>query len=201
MTDRDSETNAADALRARGITDPERLVSSTDPTLILAHCEWWDQQKNAKPGLLVWRIRTAAAGLEKAIDGPPPGSKRAAMRATFAEIVQHYPEGSIPESHRMMAKRRWPDDEEECAGAMVVVEEPTFPSLVVRCDGCGFEAAYPFKALAAGVLPPRPPVDPRPVPGPQPQVPREQWRRPADRPATRDLYPAQMDARSLRWRR
>ena len=204
MTSSRSSTSTVDLLRARGITNPEQLASSTTDEQIIASCDWYDKQANAKPGLLVWRIRSGGGVDEKTDDGPKPGAKRQEQRAAFAEIVQHFPEGSVTESHKRLQRRR--DHEEDCDGLLVVVEPPDFPFIVVRCDGCGFEASYPFKALAAGVyeftkpgaaavLPARPPVESRPVPDPQPAVPAHQHR------PTRDGGPRRLDERSLRWRR
>jgi hypothetical protein len=194
MTDRSSSsistTDAIEAMRARGIDNAESLVSSTSPERIVASCKVWDSKKNVTAGLLAKMVRDGGSD-------PEPAPK-ASPRDRFAHLVQHYSEGSVAESHKRLQRRS--DYDEDCDGLLIVVEEPAFPSLVVRCDGCGFEAAYPFKALASGILHDPPPVGPRPVPDPQPMVPREQWRRPADRPATRDLYPAQPE-RSFRWGR
>jgi hypothetical protein len=192
MTDRNSSsistTDAIEALRARGIDNAASLVSSTSPERIVASCKVWDTKKNVTAGLLAKMVRDGGSD-------PEPAPK-ASPRDRFAQLVQHYSQGSVTESHKRLQRRR--DYDEDCDGLLIVVEEPAFPSLTVRCNGCGYEAAYPFKALAS--LPGRPPVDPRPVPDPQPMVPREQWRRPADRPSTRDLHPVQPE-RSFRWGR
>lgn len=176
MTDKSnsttSVTDAVNALRARGVTNPEQVASSTSPEQIISTCKWWDQQTDAKPGLLVWKLR--AGGVEKTNDGPEPGSKRAEMRATFDEIAGRFPEGSVTESHKRLQRRKGYD--EDCEGVLIVVDA-IFPSLAVRCDGCGFEVAYPFRSMLS-VLPDHPPVAPRPVPAPQSMVPPEQHRKP-----------------------
>jgi hypothetical protein len=160
MTDSSSNstsvTDAIEAMRSRGIDNADDLVSSTSPERIVASCETADK-KGWSTRLLAWKIK------EGGVD-PSMSLPKVDRRAQFANATAMFPEGSVTESHRRMARRQWPGDHETCEGVMVVADEPSYPHLSVRCDGCGFEAAYPLRALLAGVLPEQPPVPSRPVP-------------------------------------
>jgi hypothetical protein len=178
-------------MRAHGIDDPESLLTATTTDRIVQTCNFGAREGWAKR-LIVWKIKQG--GIDPELNEP-----KVSTRDRFAHLTQHYSEGSVTESHKRLQRRR--DYDEDCDGLLIVVEEPAFPSLVVRCDGCGYEAAYPFKTLAGGVLPDRPPVDPQPVPAAQPQVPKEQHRPAATYPSVRGVHPVRFDERSLRWRR
>lgn len=68
------------------------------------------------------------------------------MQARFCEITESYPEGTPTEMHKQLQRRRGYDV--DCDdGVLVVSGTPCFPTLVVRCDECGFEAVYPYRAL------------------------------------------------------
>ncbi len=170
MTDRSSSsvstTDAIAAMRQRGIDDPESLVSATTADRIVETCNHADKQGWAK-NLLVWKIKQG--GVDPSVSLP-----KVDKRSRFDQITAPFPESAVTESHKRLARRR--DHQEDCDGMLVVLEEPRYPFLNVRCDGCGLEFSYPYRALAAGVLPDGPPIAPRPVPAPSSQVPESQHR-------------------------
>jgi hypothetical protein len=134
------EMTAVTALRARGVDDAESLLEYADADAIVRTCDWYDKQgARAHKGLLVWKIRQGGVG-----DKPP--TKGEQLRAQFAQAADRYPEGATTETHEQMRQRRWPNDRDRCPGQFRVTAA-MYPTLMVQCDTCGFEAAYPVAQL------------------------------------------------------
>lgn len=142
------EIQARNALRDRGVTDPEQLLQHATPARILAACRRWDAQRadgrKLSPGWLAKVVRNGGIDEEKADQSVV--DKRAALHHRFEQLTRQFPPGTATESHARLLARRWPD-ENACGGLMVVVARD-FPALTVRCDVCGSETSYPLRALA-----------------------------------------------------
>lgn len=137
-TQRD-RARAREALRERGLDNPDTFLSSTTPDVVFRTCEWWDAKPDAKPGLLAWKLK--AGGItEEPVPPTPKVSKAQQMRQRFEQFVELHPVGSRMCSHRALADRKWPDDQEACVGQLMV-EAAFYPVLEMVCDACGFEAA------------------------------------------------------------
>jgi hypothetical protein len=147
-------------MRARGIDSPESLLGFADAAAILATCEWWDGLKGVGVGLLVKKIREGGVEPEEA---PVSAAERKQQerRARLEELRERFPVGSVTEAHLRYEMRRHADYPDPCAGRLVVIENRQ-SALEVRCDACGFEAAYPLRATA--VLPPAPLAVGQPIP-------------------------------------
>lgn len=131
-----SRIEALHALRDRGVEDAESLLEAASVDRIMATCKWADRQ-GASTRLLVWKVKHGGVDpADLAVKG-----KRQRMQERFAEIAQRYPVGWIAEPHRQLQRRRGYD--EDCDGMLIVVEPPQFPTVVVRCDACAYEAAFP----------------------------------------------------------
>ena len=133
---------AVEALRARGVNNPEDMLEHATPADILIACHRWDGQRGVSPGLLVHWIRNGEFDEPPAL---PPPSKGATMRARFDEYAARFPEGAVAESHRALQARRYPEDE-PCPGSLIVIET-TYPLITVECDQCDYQAAYPARSL------------------------------------------------------
>jgi hypothetical protein len=139
----DLTQEALNALRLRGVDDPGRFLEELDAERIIRTCGWHDRQQggHAKPGLLVWKLREGGVGPEA-----QPVTKTTQLRQTFDRYVAKHPVGSSLCSHLALAARRWPDDNEDCAGRMLVVDA-VYPILEMECDRCRFLAALPARAM------------------------------------------------------
>jgi hypothetical protein len=160
----DRPMDAVQALRDRGIDNPESLLQYADPEAIIRTCEWWDGLKNVGTGLLVSKVR------EGGIASPDGLSEKARKHARlvdrFAEVAQRFAPGDVTETHARMQCRacgtpdaRWqhPDEEELCGGDLVVIavsSDIEVPCIEVRCDACLFESCY--SPRSAAVLPEAP---------------------------------------------
>lgn len=133
---------AVHALQTRGIDDAELWVESLGDGVVLTTCQWWDKQRNAKAGLLVWKLRHG--GVQEMVEPQSSGQR---LRAAFANHVVRYPLESVATSH--LALQRLRSDlqlEDPCEGGMVVVGVE-YPALVLECDRCGLELAVPAGEL------------------------------------------------------
>lgn len=138
------ENTIADALRAlknRGVNQAGDLIEIATPDQIVSACHRWDCERNASPGLLVYWIRHGKFAQEPL----PAQSKAEQLRARFDEYAAAFPVGSIAEPHVSLQARRNYDDD-PCPGDLIVTET-SWPTLVVRCDRCDFEAAFSPRAL------------------------------------------------------
>ena len=119
-------------------------MDSTSPQVLVRTCEWWDRQRNAKPGLLVWKIRQGGVTEE-----PRRTSKTSELRVVFDAFSRLHMEGAVLESHQALAARRWPDYWESCPGSIRVVE-CRWPVMELECDVCGFRACLTPRSMRGG---------------------------------------------------
>ena len=141
------ETIALQELRARGVTDAERLLHCAAPQSIIATCRWWDGLSGVNKGLLVRRIQEGGVAEEEAQAQPSVAElRRREQLARFNRAVERLPEGAVVEPHSRLQQRRYPEDE-PCPGALRALES-IFPNLQAECELCGFLVAYPVAALS-----------------------------------------------------
>jgi hypothetical protein len=179
------EVEAIRSMRARGIGNPSELLEHAGPAAILATCRWYDTLKGVGPGLLASKIRQGGVEVEDQEDTKAGrGRRNRERRAQFDEYVRRFPEGSIVESHARLEERPAAifanDDHSEprpytpppaadrCVGSIIVLAA-NYPLIEVRCDTCGYEAAYPFRARTE--LPATAAATGRPEPEPHPVAP------------------------------
>lgn len=154
------------ALADLGVTGSADLGSSHDPDLVVGWCRWAKERRDSGQdigtGLVVRNIKLGEA--------PPKNVTRtvrdrdrelerlqAERRARFDAIAARFPEGSVTETcadaERRRLRRRGvdpPPEDQLCPGGLVVIDT-TGMVLAVRCDECGEETTYPWRAL--NVLP------------------------------------------------
>jgi hypothetical protein len=165
MADEPAPMDAVHALRDRGVDNPEDLLAFGTPAQILAACRVYDGRPGARPGLLVSWIRSQR--FPEPATPAPTVRKVEELRARFAAYARRFPIGQDAISHRALDDRLRPENADDCAGDMVVVDDG-YPVLVLECDACGFENGIPVRGLH--ILGPAIAAAPDPEPEPQPST-------------------------------
>jgi len=131
--------DAIKALRSRGVDNAEPLLKHATPDEIMAACRRWDARTGVGPGLLAKWIRDREF---IAPNEPQAVSKADRLRRQFTEYAKRFPVGASIEPHANLQT----EDENPCDGSMTVAGT-AYPSLIVDCDTCGYEAAYTPRSL------------------------------------------------------
>ena len=138
-TKADARTQAIEAMRQRGVDNPDTLTEHANPDAILGACQWFDRQGNgAGVGLLVWKIRQGGVPVRTIEE---PQAKRPPVWLMPSQPIFY-------QSHAGWDERR--GYHPECAGRLMVVEA-FYPVATIECDQCGLLAGLSANAMPAGI--------------------------------------------------
>lgn len=137
-TKADARTNALDAMRQRGVENPDTFIDGLDPDRILGACQWFDRQQGGSVGLLIWKIRQGGVAV-RTVEEP---------QAIRRPVWRMPPEPIFYKTHAAWDQQRgYPDT---CTGRLMVVEAD-YPVATVECDQCDFLAGLTVKAMPASI--------------------------------------------------